>query len=434
MPAEIESHPARIVRLLAENILPLTAVEITPDPAASTVKIVGPNSSGKTSVLRSIWMALGGKKFVPEDVIREGADEGSVTLDIGEATIRLGLRRQPDGRITESLIVKDRKGNPIKAPQQYLAGLINPGSFDPLQFCDSKPAEQVAMLKDALGIDTSALEATRKQTYERRTEINREVSTLEKRAASIAFTAGLPEQEQSEADIVAKFNEARAAEEHNRRLDQRLSSAIVQRDEAAVLVENLVKELAAARERLDQLTAAADEAAGRAKAERMEVPDSAALQESIAAIRRRNEAIRQNAIKRDMERQAKAKQREADSLTDEIASIDQAKREMIESSRLPVPGLSFDGEAGVLLNGHPLANAGGAEQLKVALALSMSRGDRLRVVTIDEGYGRLDDEQMQVVEAMAEQHQCQVWLTGPRAFGEECIEIREGAIVPHAVG
>ena len=49
----------RIIRLQAENIKRLQAVEI--EPHGDVVKITGKNGAGKSSVLDSIWMALAGK-------------------------------------------------------------------------------------------------------------------------------------------------------------------------------------------------------------------------------------------------------------------------------------------------------------------------------------------------------------------------------------
>lgn len=48
----------RIVRLTAENIKKLRAVEIV--PSGNVVQITGPNGSGKTSVLDAIYYALAG--------------------------------------------------------------------------------------------------------------------------------------------------------------------------------------------------------------------------------------------------------------------------------------------------------------------------------------------------------------------------------------
>lgn len=77
----------RIVKLQAENVKRLKCVEITPD--GSTVVISGRNAQGKTSVLDSIWLALGGGAAARTTVrpIRDGEKRASVTLDLEEIIV-----------------------------------------------------------------------------------------------------------------------------------------------------------------------------------------------------------------------------------------------------------------------------------------------------------------------------------------------------------
>ena len=65
----------RILRLAAENILRLVAVEISPD--GNLVKITGKNGAGKSAVLNTIWLGLGGgeaQRQLPEP-IRHGQEQ-----------------------------------------------------------------------------------------------------------------------------------------------------------------------------------------------------------------------------------------------------------------------------------------------------------------------------------------------------------------------
>ena len=70
----------KIIKLEAENIQKIKAVEITPE--GNTVIISGKNSQGKTSVLDSIAMALGGKNMIPQKPIRKGQKEATVKVDL----------------------------------------------------------------------------------------------------------------------------------------------------------------------------------------------------------------------------------------------------------------------------------------------------------------------------------------------------------------
>ena len=68
----------KIVKLSSENIKKLVAVEIT--PTGDVVKIEGRNDAGKSSVLDSIAMALGGAALIPGVPVRQGQKAGKIRL------------------------------------------------------------------------------------------------------------------------------------------------------------------------------------------------------------------------------------------------------------------------------------------------------------------------------------------------------------------
>ena len=75
----------KIIKLEAENIKRLVAVEITPD--GHMVQISGRNGAGKTSVLDAIWWALAGADAIQAKPIREGETTAHITLDLGEIVV-----------------------------------------------------------------------------------------------------------------------------------------------------------------------------------------------------------------------------------------------------------------------------------------------------------------------------------------------------------
>ena len=81
----------KIISLQAENIKRLVAVHIEPD--GSLVQITGKNGAGKTSVLDSIWWALGGTKPHQPQPIRKGQDNAVIELDLGEYIVRREFKR-----------------------------------------------------------------------------------------------------------------------------------------------------------------------------------------------------------------------------------------------------------------------------------------------------------------------------------------------------
>lgn len=60
----------RILRLRTKNYQKIKVVDITPDRNINN--LIGRNAQGKTSVINSIYAALGGKRAMPDKPIRDG--------------------------------------------------------------------------------------------------------------------------------------------------------------------------------------------------------------------------------------------------------------------------------------------------------------------------------------------------------------------------
>src|SRR5262245_51448409 len=82
----------RIIELRAENLKRLVAVTIT--PKGDLVQITGRNGQGKTSVLDSIWWALGGAKNIQGQPIRKGQERAFVSVKLGAETVKLVVTRE----------------------------------------------------------------------------------------------------------------------------------------------------------------------------------------------------------------------------------------------------------------------------------------------------------------------------------------------------
>src|ERR1035437_1668436 len=131
----------KIIRFEAENIKKLRVVEIT--PSGNIVEITGANGAGKTSILDSIWYALGGAENIPSVPLRKGAKNGHVKLDLGEIVV---MRRFSSSGSTD-LRVESKDGTALKSPQSILDRLVGSLTFDPLEFSRMKPTEQLATIR-----------------------------------------------------------------------------------------------------------------------------------------------------------------------------------------------------------------------------------------------------------------------------------------------
>jgi len=410
----------KIVRLEAENVKRLRAVEIAPD--GSLVVIGGRNGAGKTSVLDAIEMALGGKRAAPPKPVREGEEIARVVCDLGELVVKRTFK--PDGRST--LKVETHDGASYKSPQRMLDELVGELSFDPLAFARMQPRERVEMLRALVGVDLEQLDAERRQAYEDRTAVNREAKTLEGQLAGLPEHPDAPEAEVSVAELAEELDAAQAATGKYNAAQQGVRIAERDADEAQAEVDRLRAELAVAEERLES----ARQQVMRAHAEANAMPappDTASIREQMRNAEAINAKVRDNTRRRELLVQLEAMRAESQRLTDAIAAVDERKREAVAAAELPVEGLGFD-DAGVTLEGVPFEQASGAEQLRCSVAMGLALNPKLRVLLIRDG-SLLDEDSLRLVAEMADEQGAQVWLERVGA-GDGGVLIEDGEVRP----
>lgn len=427
------SRPMKVIRLKAENIKRLVAVEIAPD-GAPVVVIRGKNGAGKTSVLDAIAMALGGKALQPPKPIRQGADRAEVTVDLGD----LVVRRTWTGDETSYLSVASKDGVSYRSPQALLDQLVGRISFDPLAFTRLEPGKQAEALRSLLGLDFSALEARRRALYEERTLMARAVREAE------AKLAGLPELDAPD-DLVdlsvlaAAHRDAvtaiRAADARRQKLAER-QSALGRRAATVGTLEGQVDAARAALARAEAALATAREdyrhEEDRVTAETIEVaaapppPDLGQLTEQIQHVEAVNARVRQKRDRARVQAGAAEGRDAVQTFTSHIEAIDAEKTKTLAGAAYPVPGLGFDAEGGLTFNGLPFAQASAAEQLRISVGVGLAMNPTIRVLLIRDG-SLLDDANLTLLAEMAAARDAQLWIE--RVDGGVGVLIEDGAVV-----
>jgi energy-coupling factor transporter ATP-binding protein EcfA2 len=427
----------KILKLNAENIKKLQAVEIT--PTGEIVTIAGKNGQGKTSVLDSIWWALAGTSHIQAEPIRKGQTKARVRLDLGEIIVE---RRFAEGGHS-SLFVENAEGARYQSPQKMLDALLGELSFDPLAFSRMDPRRQFDELRRVvkLEVDLEQLDGLNRADYAKRTDVNRDAKSLRAQADAITVPADTPAELAD--DEGALVDELQNAGEHNAQLEARKArrEAAVQdvkskRDGAAGLRDRA----AALRRQADELDAAATGAFAEADELEAKLEQAPALPDPIdtAALRKRIEQARViagNVAKRELKTklasQATAKENEARALTEQMEARDQAKAEALATAQFPVPGLGF-GEGVVTYNGVPLEQCSSAEQLRVSVGLAMAANPKIRVIRIQDG-SLLDDESLAAIAAMAKDNDYQVWIERVTTDGKVGVIIEDGMVKQPAI-
>lgn len=426
----------KIIKLQAENIKRLKAIEIIPE--GPVIKITGKNAAGKTTVLDAIWWALGGSKAIQEEPIRRGEQHGMIRLELDDLVI---TRTFTPGQTY--LRVENKQGAGFKSPQSMLDQLVGKLSFDPLAFSRADAKTQRDLLLQVTGLEVDGEELQRisgtaiavdgadpleainrcyREVFENRTHVNRQLDAAKKILGNMPDVG--PVESVSVADLVTRYHEVqsiiRAAEDHNRQ-EKALWNGV---SEAEDHVKALEAELAEARQAL---------VAVRSRAEKWgirEVPDVSVLEAELANAEEKNQQAQAFQARQKQTAQVESLRREADGYSGRLAAITAYKETLVAKAQFPVEGLGFSPN-GVTYQGVPFNQASSAQKLQVSLAMAMALNPTLRVIRIDDA-SLLDKDHLRIIEDMATAHDMQCWMEMVDDSGQVGVYIEDGSIVPPA--
>lgn len=450
----------KILSLQASNVKRLVAVEIMPDGAV--VEITGKNRQGKTSVLDSIWWLLKGAGNIQSKPIRDGETEAVIVGVLGEdgsekrlkvtRTFKLKrseLKKIEDGEepdrteVATTLTIENEDGFKRDKPQEMLDELIGSLAFDPLAFLHSKPADQVKMLRDLVGLDFTGIDKAIKDAFDERTEVKREAASFRAQANAILVPADTPEEAISVDDLIAELEQAgeKNADLERQRAQRREEHAVIGGTEAQILRRK--DDLLATQKEIARLQALAKQTAEQIETDEAKLKERAAafanldalpdpidtseVRQKITEARTINDAVSQRARKADLVAKAEAKEAKTQELTKAIDDRKAEKAKLLADSAMPVDELSF-GEEGVVLRGQPFDQASDAEQLETSIAIAAAMNPKLRVIRVREG-DKLDTDAWAALVAYAEENDLQIWAETVQSRRDSAIVIEDGQVV-----
>lgn len=423
----------KIVRLQAENIKRLVAVEITPD--GNVVQITGKNGSGKTSVLDSIWWALAGQTNIQSEPIRKGATQARVRLDMGELIVTRTFTRHEDERVTSKIVVETADGARFPSPQGVLDALLGELSFDPLAFARRKPREQYDVLASFVpGVDFVSVEQAQADDFAKRAAFNKEAKALRARADAISLPADCPTEKIDVDSIVAgmaKAGETNAAIDLERaRRDREIDDVARMQREVRETREEVARLEQAIKVAEEQIVAKA--AALNALAPLPEKIDVGEIQRRVASARENNELVRRLDERAMLVTDAEMAERAAATLTQRMTDRESNLRKAISEATLPIPGVTF-GKGELLLNDVPLEQASDAEKLRASVAVAIALNPKLRVVRVRDG-SLLDEDGLALLARMAEENDMQIWIERVDSTGKVGFVLEDGHLIAQELG
>lgn len=419
----------KIIKLTAENIKRLKAIEI--EPQHNTVILSGKNAQGKTSVLDCIEMAITGcdtkKNSQP---IRNGQTKANVTLELDN----LVITRNWTGNDKSYLKVESKEGAKYSSPQKLLDDLVGKLSFDPLAFVQMDSKKQVETLLSIidLKIDPKEIDAKKKTLFDERTIVNREIKGFNAQLEAMpAVDTNVPDKELEVSDILENIQEAnKVITANNEKKNEltKLHEAYLALKKRKVEIEVKISEL---QQSLNETEADLEKMSEDGKRLKTEVevlvnPDTTIYTNQLKDLQEINKKVRLKQQYYSINEQLLLKEQEAEKLTTFIEDLEKSKTEALADAKFPIKGLGFS-EGGVVYNNVPFTQCSSAEQLKVSLAMAMAMNPKLRVIRISDG-SLLDSDNMQVIEMMAEKFDFQVWIEKVDESGNLGIMIEDGEI------
>tara|TARA_R110002050_G_scaffold191532_11_gene326353 strand:- start:410 stop:1708 length:1299 start_codon:yes stop_codon:yes gene_type:complete len=426
---------SKIIQLEAQNVKRLRAVTIRPD--GSLVVIGGDNANGKTSVLDSIAMALGGANEIPTLPVRQGEDKAVVIVELDDGII---IKRTFTKAGGTSLKVTTKDGASYPSPQAILDKLTGKLTFDPLAFTRLDAKKQAEALRNLVGYDTAALDAQRKKLYEERTVQNRVAASAAAKVETMPFHADAPAEPVDTAAVMAELQAARDHAEEATELDRSIDAVnqevIVVNEAMGVLtveIEECERRLLELREQHEyNLTIVLPNLRKRAEIARDALANhgkpiaEGPIKEKLSTAACLNRQVSENAARAEALRAAQAEKDKGEALTSQIAEIDTQKAEALAKVTFPVPDLGFD-DNGVTYRGVPFSQASAAEQLRVSVAIAAAFNPKLKVMLVKDG-SLLDAKSLALLGELAVEHDLQVWVERVGKGAEVAVIIEDGAV------
>jgi len=381
-----------IIKLETENIKKLKAVEIT--PKGNVVVIAGKNGNGKSSVIDSIAMVLGGKKLIPKIPVRNGQKTASITADIGEFLVTRKWTN-PD---TSYLKVATKDGAKISNGQDILNKIIGNLSFDPLAFGTMEPKKRVKILKEITKVNFDDLDVRRDTFYGQRTFKNSQMNEV--RAKVVGIMEDIPPRPkkiESIEDIQSEHNQAMAHNDSVEKTNQLAERLKFEAQECNVKAQEFIDKGKALVERIETL----DHLAG--------IPiDVSKLTEKMKEHYEMKKIEEQHRDLETLQSKEEMLRLDSDALTGKIEQVDKQKNDMLANAKMPIKGLSF-GDNEVTFNGIPFNQLSSAEQIKVSMSMAIAMNPKLRVAMIYNG-SLLDTEAMDYIVKIAKEKDMQIWI------------------------
>lgn len=378
----------KIMSFEVENVKKVSLVRMNVSPSGMTV-IGGKNAQGKSSVLDAIVYALGGEKYRPDNLQRDGG--------MAPARIRLqlenGLTVERKGK-NASLTVTDSTGK--KGGQALLNSFIEELALNLPKFLAMNDNEKAHVLLGTLGIEDKlkALDLKEQTAYDRRHEYGIVRDQKKKYAAELPEYDDVPDVPVQIDDIVSQLEQIHSRNNDRERLRNQYRSLSDRVKTAEESVESLHQQLMQAELKLSAAKALLDAAENPAADEDESTEE---LEQQIGNLTEINGKIKANLDKAAALEIAAECDQKYDKMTADVESVRTERLALLNGVKMPLPELSIGKNAkGVpvlMYRGQTWDGMSGMERIKVGTAIVQNLKPDCKFVLLD-GMECFDSDQL----------------------------------------
>jgi len=395
----------KINALKLNNIKKIEALDLEFDENQNTYIISGKNGQGKSTVLDSIFWALGGKEAIQSrNPIREGQKEGEVQVTIDDFIVTRKFTEK-----NSYVSVTSKNGEKHSGPQKMLDDLISKLSFDPLEFMNMDPKKQRKVLMDLTGLNFDEIDGEINQVYENRKEIGRDLKNIQGQVEGYELTEN-PGEYKDIQELTRKYQEV---SENNQQIERQKNKKADLENKKA----ELEKQLESVKFEIEQVDFELSE---------KEYKDLESISEELQNAEEHNRKVREYEEYMQLVEKGKAKKEEYQVYTNKIQELQNSKKEQLENAQMPIAGLEIESD-GVTYSGVYFEDLSHAEQIRVSTAIVMALNPELKIIMTKDG-SMLDSESMKVIEDTVQSNDYQMLIEQVDESGEIGVYIEDGKI------
>ena len=452
-------------------------------PLSGVTILGGKNNQGKTSVINGMQYAVGGESYRPTNYHKDGTE--------AESFLRMvfsnGIIAQRVGDSAD-LKVYDETGKLSR--QRLLDQFITKFALDLPKFLNGSDKDRAEILLKALHIEdkVETLDAAIQSEYEERTIIGRIRDQKRKAGKEMPFHEGVPEEELSPSDILARMQEVNvrnakiqaakqeldknnadlvrlveagerieaalvkvdgetvslcekvdadcktkvaSIEEQIRKLQDSIKAAqefaVTHKAQIRKSAEENKKALAGQKTENDKAVDALTEKIASAEMQDYTLEDTSSFQREIDEVENTNVKVRENIARAKVLKEADEQALKYDEKTAVIEDLRKQKDALLQGAGLPFPGLSVENKV-VTLNGKAWDCMSESMKIRVGCAIVMRINPSCKFMYVDK-LEQLDSDSLAELNQFAIDHDIQIIGTRVTTNPDDCtLIIKNGYI------